>query len=398
MVAMFSFTKCNEVKEDKQAEGQVNFSAANYVGGSACVNCHKEIYESHIGTAHSNTTVSATINKISGSFEDGKNSYRFSSRTIVKCEKDGDKLYQVAYVDSVEKMRQEFDIVFGFGRKAQSFASWSKDKLVQLPLSYFNTVGAWINSPGYPEKVVFNRVITSRCLECHTTYAQVTSQEGLLENFNRSNIVLGIDCEKCHGPASDHVVFKTKNPTIKDEKYIINPARFTRQQSLDACALCHSGNMESILPSLSFRPGDELKKFYTNANATENMQSLDVHGNQYGLLTLSKCFILSQMTCVSCHNSHKNEGGDLHTLSQRCMNCHSPDNKNTFCKVANVDQTIIKQNCIDCHMPQKESATIVFSNHESDKKMAAKMRTHYIKIYRDETKQVIDFLKKKVKL
>lgn len=391
---IFTLTMCNEVKEKEQPEDELSLTTMPYVGGRACIKCHKEIYESHVNTPHFKTSALASAVKIKGSFSEGENSYRFSERTIVKCEKAGDKFYQVAYVDAVEKMRQDFDIVFGYGKKAQSFASWSKNKLVQLPLSYFTINGHWINSPGYPEKVVFNRVITSRCMECHATFAQVISEEGLLENFNQANIVLGIDCEKCHGPASMHVDFKTKNPNQKDEKYIVNPSRLVRQKSLDLCAVCHSGNMNNLQPSFSFRPGDDLSKFYSSATPVEDVENLDVHGNQYGLLTASKCFRQSQMTCSSCHDSHKNEEGQIATFSQRCMVCHPPEKKNTFCTVKNIEQSSLKQNCIDCHMPEKESAVIIFSNHENGKKISAKMRSHFIKIYPEETQKIISFLNK----
>lgn len=397
MVVAVSFITCNDAEKKENPADAYNQIATQYVGGSQCISCHKEIYESHIASPHYNTSALATEAIVKGSFSEERNSYRFSNRTIVKCEKDKGKLYQVAYVDSVEKIRQEFDIVFGYGKNAQSFAAWSKNKLVQLPLSYFSSGGQWINSPGYPDKVVFNRVITSRCLECHTTYAEVSSSEGLLENFNRSNIVLGIDCEKCHGPAAAHVRFMTENPAEKDEKYIINNTKFSRQQRLDACALCHSGNMDHLQPSFSFRPGDELEKFYASGTTLLDVEKLDVHGNQYGLLTASKCFTLSQMTCGSCHDPHKNELRDVITFSQRCMVCHSPENKKKFCSLTGIGQSFIEQNCIDCHMPEQESATIVFSDYETGGKSSAKMRTHFVSIYPEETQKIISFLKKNSK-
>jgi len=152
--------------------------------------------------------------------------------------------------------------------------------------------------------------------------------------------------------------------------------------------------MNNLQPSFSFRPGDDLKKFYSFSTVVEDVKNLDVHGNQYGLLTLSKCFTQSQLTCNSCHDPHKNEANQLVTFSQRCMVCHSPDKKNTFCTIANVQQSVLKQNCIDCHMPEKESAAIVFSNHETGRMISAKMRSHFIKIYPEETKEIISFLKK----
>ena len=55
---------------------------------------------------------------------------------------------------------------------------------------------------------------------------------------------MGVDCEKCHGPAARHVEFQTQNPKETIAKFIINPAGFSRQQSLDMCALCHGGRLQ----------------------------------------------------------------------------------------------------------------------------------------------------------
>lgn len=386
-VAVIFFINCNETGEDHSSISSIPI----LVGSDACAGCHKDIVESHLHTAHFNTTSPASIETIKGSFNKDENSYRFSKRSVVKCEEINGEFYQVAYVDGVEKMRQKFDIVFGDGINAQSFASWSKDKLVQLPVSYLSTAERWINSPGYPDKIVFNRVITSRCLECHTTYAKVISREGVLENFSRSNLVLGIDCEKCHGAASNHVKYHRENPADSAGKFIVSTKGFTRQQKLDMCALCHSGIMINKQPAFSFTPGDRLSDYYAYNTIAADIESLDVHGNQYGLLTLSQCFLQSDLTCNSCHDSHKKETGDILLFSERCMSCHKEEHK----KIQGVTGVSLQENCIDCHMPEKESKTIVFHDYSTKERLAAGMRTHLIKIYPEQTEKIIRYLKQK---
>jgi hypothetical protein len=46
----------------------------HFVGSKTCMECHKEIYESHIETAHYNTSALANSESIMGSFEAGSNS------------------------------------------------------------------------------------------------------------------------------------------------------------------------------------------------------------------------------------------------------------------------------------------------------------------------------------
>lgn len=102
-----------------------------------------------------------------------------------------------------------FDIVTGSGAKGQSFMSWRGDKLFQLPITYFTTAAQWSNSPGFPsDRVMIDRPITSRCMECHVTFAERISEDGKEpEEFSKTNIIYGVDCEKCHGPAAEHVAF-----------------------------------------------------------------------------------------------------------------------------------------------------------------------------------------------
>ena len=67
----------------------------------------------------------------------------------------------------------------------------------------------------------------------------------------------------------------------------------SRQKRLDVCAQCHSGPRDGILQgnSFSFLAGEKLDEYSRNYYTGISNDDLDVHGNQYGLLTSSKCFI-----------------------------------------------------------------------------------------------------------
>ena len=371
-----------------------------YIGSATCANCHKDIYEKHIKTAHFLTSQIATEKNIKGSFEQGKNEFGFGPNAKVMMEKRADGLYQVAYENGIEKKARPFSIVVGSGTKGQTYLYWFKNNLGQLPISYFTQAAQWSNSPGYGNKLVFNRPVTSRCLECHSTFAEVVSAPNVEpEQFNHNQIIYGVDCEKCHGPAQQHVDFQTKNPSIKTAKYIINPKTFTRKQSLDMCAVCHGGRLSKTKPSFSFKAGDDLSDFFAIDTSAKNANDIDVHGNQYGLLAASKCFKNSQLTCVSCHNPHENETGQLALFSQRCITCHSTENdKNNghekVCKMTASIGSSIKNNCIDCHMPEQPSKAIAMLLQGNDVPTSATMRSHFIKIYPAETKKFLAEIKK----
>jgi mono/diheme cytochrome c family protein len=392
-------TKCiNEKQKEsvEQIQTENERPAATrdqFAGSSTCASCHKDVYERHLTTAHYLTSQPASEKTILGSFDTGKNEFVFSDRVKVVMEKRDSGLYQVAYLNGKENQSRKFDIVVGSGTKGQSFLNWIQNGLFQMPLTYFTAAHQWSNSPGYPGKVVFNRPITSRCLECHSTYVEKISELNKEpEEFDRNKIIYGVDCEKCHGPAAKHVEFELQNSKDTATHYIVNPSKLTRQQNLDLCALCHGGSLSKTKPSFSFQAGDRLPDYFSIDTAGRNTADIDVHGNQYGLLAASKCFKESEMTCNSCHDPHENEKGKIALISKRCMNCHSSEH-NKECKMKPVIGSAISQNCIDCHMPEQSSRSIAVFLQGSQFPVAALMRTHLIKIYPSETQKVLKNLK-----
>jgi hypothetical protein len=386
VIGILVLSRC--VTKEKKTVADVT-SWKKYAGDNTCSGCHKDIYEKHLQTAHHLTSMPALKKNISGSFDSDSNSYYFNSRISVVMEEKNDSMYQVAYKDGAEIRRGRLDIVFGSGTKGQSYASWSGKFLFQLPITYFTPAKQWANSPGFPGRAIFNRPITSRCLECHTTDASVIkeNQNNQPDEFEHNKIIFGISCEKCHGPAADHVDFYKINPSDTTGKFIVNPAKFSRQQNLDLCALCHGGRRNKTKPSFTFKAGDYLSDFFIQDTISTIAAGIDVHGNQFGLLANSKCFNMSQMTCGSCHNIHENEKGRIDLFLQRCMSCHSSGH-GKICKIENQVPSL-KQNCIDCHMPKEPSRSVAVFLQGNDVPTPALMRTHLIKVYLNETRKVL---------
>jgi hypothetical protein len=370
-------------------------SRQQFAGSESCAGCHKEIFDHHVHTPHYLTTRPASEKEIKGSFRPGKNRFAYDADMVVVMEKRDSGLFQVAYFKGVEKVVRRFDIVVGSGSKGQTYISRYHNRLYQLPVSYFTAAKEWANSPLFPtHPVVFNRSITSRCLECHSTFAQKISPSNQEpEEFDQRQMIYGVDCERCHGPAARHVDYQTANPGIKTAKYIINPAALSRQQNLDLCGLCHGGRLQKTRASFEFVAGDTLTHFFRADSAPPNPDNIDVHGNQYGLLRASKCFMNSTMTCNTCHNSHENERGKIALFSQRCMTCHSSGHDKT-CTVDHDKGVVIGSNCIDCHMPLQASKSITELLPGDKTPTAALIRSHFISIYKGETARVLATLKK----
>ena len=383
---------------DTTAQKKLPAQEKKFAGSASCASCHNEIYKSHIQTAHYLDSRPASKEFIKGSFEKDKNKFVYNKWTKVLLEREKNKFFQVAFINDIEYQREAFDMVIGSGRKGQTYLYWKDNDLFQLPVSYYTPMDNWCNSPGYSNTYVrFNRPVTAQCLECHTTFAKEDEQTGNINTFDKSKIIYGVDCERCHGPAANHVTFHQQQPKEKKARFIINTKNRERQVRLDACAMCHSGFRDPKQPAFSFMAGDKLDDFSSVRYNTDSVSTLDVHGNQYGLLTSSKCFkMTTQMDCSSCHNVHVNEFNSPKIFSQRCMNCHNQNNQDT-CTVQPANGLVLSENCIDCHMPDLASENIKLDVANADKIVPDLVRTHRIAIYQGKTKEYFEKLKAAIK-
>ncbi len=384
----------NTPSENIDARGNV------YAGSASCMQCHKSVYSNYLHTAHYQTSREASAGNVHGSFTEGANALQLSDSVKVVMQQQGGSLYQVKYVHNKPVEKHPFDIVFG-GVKAETYLYWKNKQVLQLPVSYYNVIHAWGNSPGYEAGYAdFSRVIGARCFECHSSYAkelpQITQSLTRTVELDRKAMILSIDCERCHGPAINHVNYHTEYPGQKIGKYIARYSTLTRAQKVDMCGVCHSGNSGTMLQStFAFKPGDTLANFKEAEfyHADTNPDKLDVHGNQVQLLQSSTCFIKSKMDCATCHNTHNNERGLTALFTQRCTNCHS-EAKHNFCKMANrLDKATLTAQCINCHMPQKPSSVITVHNNSKSTLVPYDVRTHRIAVYPQETQKIVSWLK-----
>lgn len=385
VLSVLFMSRCMNDTEEKTVTPQNTF--AEYAGDEKCVGCHKTIYESHLLTAHHLTASLANENSVMGSFKKDSNTYNYTTDIQLAMEKRDSGLFQVAYVRGEEKKAMRFDIVIGSGVMGQSYLNWRGNRLYQLPITYFTAANQWSNSPGFPsQKVMIDRPVTSRCLECHASYAEGIPADAMEpQGFDKNKIIYGVSCEKCHGPSAKHVEYQTSHTADKAAKFVVNPAKLSREQQLDICALCHGGNIQKTKPSFQFTAGNKLSDYFTIDslhNAAAMSGNIDVHGNQVGLLKESKCFIMSNsMTCNTCHDTHQNQRNKKELFSAKCMSCHNTDD-NSFKTPAHTATASIENNCIDCHMPAQPSRSIAVFLQGQETPKASLVRSHYIAIYK----------------
>lgn len=365
-----------------------HFNGEEFVGSETCIECHADIYASHIETAHYNTSASADSQNIKGSFEEGSNILDIESTLFTMYEERG-SFYQHAKIKNRLKKTppERFDIVIGSGVRGQSYLTWKEDQLFQLQTSYYTPTDSWVNSPGYPSYSI-ERPIRDACIKCHVTFAKNNELSKQGNGYDKNQLMYGIDCERCHRPAKKHVVYHKNNPEDEAPKYMMKYDTISKQQRLDACAQCHSGSRNRLLQgnSFSFLAGNNLDEYAKNFNSRKIESKLDVHGNQYGLLLKSECFKQTEtMDCSTCHNPHKNQRGNTDYFNQKCMSCHSTTTVD--CKADASDLSQMENNCIACHMPTTPSQAMKVQLDRDSLQTSFNIRTHLIGIYNSDVQE-----------
>ena len=340
-----------------------------------CKACHEKIVTTFVQTAHFQTSAEATAQSIKGSFAEGHNLLRTRADGIYfKMEQRKGAFYQTGVDSAHSRARTErIDLVVGSGRRGQSYLYWRNGLLFELPVSYLAGIDQWINSPGYADgEIDFARVIVPRCLECHSTSFKLKQERRALQ-YSR-DYELGVACEKCHGDGHRHVQYQASHPAEVSGKYIINPARFSRERKLDNCALCHSGLREQLRPPFSYQPGERLDD-YLLPHSDRDAPIPDVHGDQVGLLRRSKCFRSSTtLSCSTCHDVHRPQR-DLAPFASKCLACHQTSQHPMAAKIG----ARMITSCIDCHMPNQRSNAIQITT--PTRQSSLSFRSHAIGIY-----------------
>ena len=374
----------NSIKTSKYIEPEIvatHYNGSNFVASETCLECHADIYNSHLKTAHFNTSSTADEEHIKGSFKEGSNELNLKGVKL-KMIAENDEYFQLSQpkFGDLSSTKSKIDIVIGSGVKGQSYLSWQDEHLIQLQASYFQPTGSWVNSPNFPDYSL-QRKVDDNCLKCHVSFAKNINEFGTGNSYEHSKMLLGIDCQRCHGPSEKHVKYHRSNPEALAGEFVDSFKQYSRQQRLDACAVCHSGLQAQQIKGnpFSFLAGDTLSLYSKNYKNVNSKIKLDVHGNQMGLLSESKCFVNSQkMDCLTCHAPHKNQRADMNTFNTKCLTCHDSN------KINNVTENHIhynQQNCVSCHMPLVPSDVMKLKLENDSEEIPVYIRTHLIGIY-----------------
>lgn len=357
-----------------------NTSPASYAPAGECQACHGEKHRDYQHVAMSQSFRTIDTSTAIEDFAAPAFVHSKSQRRYQMVRREG-KLFQRRYeLDGSGQTANAYELeithVIGSGRHARSYLHRSASgELFQLPLTWYTQERAWNMSPGYDNATPpdFTRLVDDTCLFCHNGYPQngVPAQ--------------GIDCQRCHGPGSEHVRLASAGNAAHDEirRSIVNPKRLSADRQMDICMQCHLETTSAELPQMlrrfnrqpfSFKPGEPLGAYmvhFDHAPGKGHDDKFEIVNQAYRLRQ-SACFRESdgKMTCSSCHDPHSVPRGAaaVEHYRTKCMSCHPSVKQPSHPPLAGA-------NCVSCHMPPRraeDAVHVVMTDHFIQRKKPAK--------------------------
>ncbi|MFO0975891.1 MAG: multiheme c-type cytochrome [Planctomycetaceae bacterium] len=360
-----------------------------FLAPTTCAECHREKFETFKSTTHALTSRLPGETSILGDFSAPANILTTASPDVFfEMEKTADSYLQKATIRDESHRRSysdtfSFDLILGSGNHGQSYLYWNRDRLYQMHVSYLSESQSWVNSPGpyFDGTIDYARPVPPRCLDCHATWIAFDPKE--VNRFDRSTLIPGVTCVRCHGPGHEHIAIHRQHPELKEGKRIIHPGKLSVQRANELCAQCHSSG-EQIGAPFGYRPGEPLATWMEIDLSAEAENNADPHSaNQLARLMQSRCYTESDgLSCVRCHDPHRSQLGQLRTYAAKCRDCHQPAD----CRECATNGARFEDHCVDCHMPAKRDAQVRMQTSEG--KMEALLRDHRIAVWPDTSAHV----------
>lgn len=367
-------SSCNKAEPPRQK--------ATYVDPGLCHACHAGVYKTYRETAMAKSFLRLRSENHPEDFTSKTPFFHRASESYFAMSRRDGRLFQRRHqigFDGRETnvLEKEVHYVIGSGRHARTFVHESDRKWLELPLAWYSENGGqWGMNPGYdrPDHEGFRRRITYECVFCHNGYPEVeaAAEASGGDPIFAGKIPEGIDCQRCHGPGSDHVIAaqaKTVSPeTIRSA--IVNPARLTSERQLEICMQCHLESTSFRLPysirrfersAFSYRPGESLADYilhFDHAPGTQRDDKFEIAPQAYRLRK-SACFerSMGKMTCTTCHDPHRALRGEEATrhYTTVCAGCHSEK----LDGLVRTGRHTASRDCVPCHMPKRRTEDVV---------------------------------------
>lgn len=353
-----------------KAKPLVNPPPARMVDEQQCQGCHQAQAKDWQGSHHQLAMQAATPQTVPADFNNASFSAegettRFFQRGdefwVNTPGSDGKAAdFKVAYTFGIAPL-QQYLIEVGGGRLQALGVAWDTQKNHWFHL--YPGQGVNFKNPLHWSKPSQNA--NFMCVECHTT-GYKRNFDAAKNTFDSQWNSLGVGCQACHGPASNHVEWAAKKGDLLHAGFAVDLKDKDATVELETCARCHARRAPL---GDGFTVGKRLMDDYLPSVLTRELYALDGKIKdevfEHGSFAQSK-MAAKGVRCSNCHNPHSNElkapGNAV------CLQCHNPSGKTPYTTVDgrglqaknydSIDHTRLPPGqpgsfCVDCHMPGK---------------------------------------------
>ncbi len=183
-----------------------------------------------------------------------------------------------------------------------------------------------------------------RCLYCHVTQPREFRDRRPEHGTSPETVDVGIGCERCHGPGGNHLAALTAGFS---DSAIVNAGNESAAAIVEQCADCHV-----VGPANEIKYAPDNPKYVRSTGLT---------------LTFSRCYTESEggMSCVTCHDPHRDDEGTAASFDAKCLACHVPRAAPTLGTAGKYEKPAAPpsrraalcpvnatRDCVRCHMPK----------------------------------------------
>lgn len=327
---------------------------APYVGSKACVACHREISEAHNASRHARTFHHGKglldLPRPPGPLADPDD-----PKTTHTLAVDGEKLRATTRTGDGPPTTSLIEFAFGTPNHYVTMIARGQDgayRALRNSCYFDKTAGkmAWDRTSGDagaedPDDRVRGQAIHTRdgvmrCLACHVTNPRDFRDPGLDGGVKGPTAAdRGIGCERCHGPGGAHVAAITAG----SHDMAIAGLKNAPSGVLNTfCTPCHT-----VGEAAAIKNSPEDPRWVRSAGLTFNF-------------TRCKQEDGSPMSCIACHDPHRDSPADPAFYDAKCLTCHKagakPAAKASSLSLAGAKGVPCKVNpeagCTSCHMPK----------------------------------------------
>lgn len=343
---------------------------ANMVDEQQCRGCHSEQMKDWQGSHHQLAMQEANAETMLGDFNNvtfkaQNETTRFSRKDdgfwVNMPGIDGKNAdFKVAYTFGIAPL-QQYLIEVGEGRLQALGVAWDTERNRWFHL--YPGQGVNFKNPLHWSKPSQNA--NFMCVECHTT-GYKRNFDAAKNTFDSQWNSLGVGCQACHGPASNHLEWTAKKGDLIHAGFAVDLKDKDATIEIETCARCHSRRAPL---GDGYTVGKRLMDDYLPSPLTRELYALDGKIKdevfEHGSFAQSKMFDKG-VRCSNCHNPHSTElkapGNGV------CLQCHNTAGKTSVTGVdgkglqaKNYDSIEHTRHtpgqpgsqCVDCHMPGK---------------------------------------------